>query len=200
MSQIRIIVEGSSDMKFIQDFISARFGKELDNSFFIIAQGNSLVQAARANSIQKNTINGGINILILDADENVENARSRISQEIDDYNLEIASQFFFPNNSQPDNNQPGNLETLLRSIINDQRAGIFTCIDGYGECLDGFRVPELRPFDEKAKMYVYVDSFIVGGEGKPTQRNYKEELLWNLNSENLQPLYEFLAPHFNNES
>lgn len=191
MSVVKIIVEGGSDRKFITDFIHCFFNKELGSDDFIIASGNLLSKPARANTIQRNSIEGGINITILDADGSLEATKARVESEIQEFELKIDNQFYFPNNGLP-----GNLETLLRRIVNKDRAGVLDCIDQYGHCLEKHRIPELRPFDEKAKVFVYVDSFTVGGKGKPDQVDYREKLLWNLDSEYLQPLYSFLRPYF----
>ncbi|PIQ47333.1 MAG: hypothetical protein COW03_15705 [Cytophagales bacterium CG12_big_fil_rev_8_21_14_0_65_40_12] len=189
MTQIRIIVEGESDRKFLKDYIKHSFEKELSNDDFIIASGNLLSKPA--NSIQRNTIEGGINITVLDADTDIEGTRNRVSREIQEFDLMIDNQFYIPNDDQP-----GNLETLLRRIINEERGGILDCIDQYGRCIETHRIAELRKFDEKAKVFVYVDSFAVGGQGKPDQVDYRELLLWNLDSEYLRPLYDFLQPYF----
>lgn len=183
------IVEGKSDIKFLQDFVRYRFKTELFRDRFIEARGNSL-KIAETLILAKNS---GVNkqLVIFDSDKSVENTRTRITSEAKELGLEIQGQFYFPNNADP-----GNLETLLRSAINPDCQGVLDCIDQYGHCLEEKAVPGLRPFDEKSKVYIYVDSFEAGGSGKEDGRDYTEPRLWNLNSESLQPLHDFLSPYF----
>lgn len=185
-----LIVEGKSDIKFLQDFVRYRFKTELSRDRFIEARGNSLKIAKTSLILAKNS---SVNkqLVIFDADKSVENTRTRITSEAKELGLEIQGQFYFPNNADP-----GNLETLLKSAINPNCQGVLDCIDQYGHCLEEKAVPGLRPFDEKSKVYIYVDSFEAGGSGKEDGRDYTEPRLWDLNSESLQPLYDFLSPYF----
>jgi hypothetical protein len=196
MSELKIIVEGPTDKKFISDYILYAFGVSLSENDFIVAKGNLLREPAKANTIQKNTIAGGINILIFDADSDIDKTKKRVDSEISEYNLEIQSQFFFPNDKQT-----GNLETLLKEIINPDRAGIIECIENYGECIKAHGIPELKKHDDKRLFYLYdlyFDTFLVKDDlGKKKQpKDYHEPLLWNLDAEYLQPLYNFLKIHF----
>jgi len=191
MSKLKVIVEGEADKKFLIDFIKHCFEHTLTDEDFIMAEGNLLEKPARANSIQKNTIQGGINIIILDANGDIEETRQRVANEIVTHQLQIDNQFYFPNNTDT-----GNLETLLRNIVNSERENIFNCIDNYADCLEMQRIPQLRAFDEKARIFVFIDSFTVGGPGKESERSYREALLWNLDSEYLEPLRGFLSPYF----
>lgn len=193
MSELKIIVEGGTDKKFITDYVLHAFGRTLHENEFIIARGNLLSQPANANTIQINSTAGGENILIFDADNDLEETKLRVNSEIEQFNLEIHSQFFFPNNEQA-----GNLETLLRHIINPDRLSIIECIENYGECVKAHDIPELKAFDDKRMFYIYFDTFLIKNErGKKEEaRDYTEPLLWDLDSEYLTPLYDFLQPYF----
>lgn len=184
-----LIVEGKADEKFLQDFVKVRFRIELRESSFIVTGGNSLRKDR--SSILANNTRGIKQLVIFDSDKSVENTRTQITSEAKELGLEIQGQFYFPNNADP-----GNLETLLRTAINPDCQGVLDCIDQYGHCLRVKPVPGLRPFDEKSKVYIYVDSFEAGGSGKEDGRDYTEPRLWNLNSESLQPLHDFLSPYF----
>jgi hypothetical protein len=193
MSELKIIVEGGTDKKFITDYVLHAFGRTLGEDEFIIARGNLLSQPAKANTIQRNSIAGGENILIFDADNDLEKTKLRVNSEIRQFKLKIQSQFFFPNNEQA-----GNLETLLRQIINPDRLSIIECIKNYGECVKAHDIPELKAFNDKRMFYIYFDTFLIKNErGKKEEaRDYTEPLLWNLDSEYLRPLYNFLQPYF----
>ena len=71
----------------------------------------------------------------------------------------------------------------MRNTINQDRIEILSCIDELVVCLETLRIPELSPINEKSKFYTYVNSFSVGGSGKPLQIDYKEKLLWNLEAD-----------------
>lgn len=190
MSRVKLVVEGPSDVKFLQDFIKVRFkGVNLEKENFIEAGTNNLNPVKGI--IEAANERGEFVLLIFDADADREVIKERIDAQVSSFDLSIENQFFFPNNQDP-----GNLETLLRGVVATDREGVFSCIDTYGECISEYHIPELREFSNKAKMYVYVDSFSVGGAGKPGKTDFTEELLWDLNSEHLNPLYEFLRPYF----
>ena len=165
------IVEGKADEKFLQDFIKVKFGIELREGSFIVTGGNSLRKDRL--SILANNTRGIKQLVIFDSDKSVENTRTRITSEAKELGLEIQGQFYFPNNADP-----GNLETLLISAINPDCQGVLDCIDQYGRCLEEKPVPGLRTFDEKSKVYIYVDSFEAGGSGKEDGRDYTEPRLW----------------------
>ena len=187
------IVEGKADEKFLQDFVKVRFGIELREGSFIVA-GTKSIKSIKP-ILTENMSIGKSQLIIFDADQSKKESYEQINQELEKLGLEIQGQFYFPNNADP-----GNLETLLRSAINPDCQGVLDCIDQYGHCLREKPVPGLRAFDEKSKVYIYVDSFEAGGSGKEDGRDYTEPRLWNLNSENLQPLYDFLSPYFPSEA
>ncbi|WP_421977974.1 DUF3226 domain-containing protein [Roseivirga seohaensis] len=190
MSGFKIVIEGETDFKFLKDFIEHRFSTtNIDREDFLITGTNNL-KPERSRILSANERGESV-LVIFDSDKNLGVAKERVEKQALKFDLKLAGQFYFPNNESS-----GNLETLLRQIINPARSGVLECIDHYGKCIGQHHINELRSFDEKAKVFIYVDSFTVGGKGKPDQVDYKEKLLWNLDAEYLQPLYEFLKPHF----
>lgn len=65
-------------------------------------------------------------------------------------------------------------------------------------CIGSLNIPELKNIDDKTKAFIYVDSFTNAGSAKERDHDYLQKL-WDLESEYLDPLFEFLQPSFTND-
>ena len=89
----------------------------------------------------------------------------------------------------PDNENNGNLESLLLQITNPQHTILLECFDSYKICISGYHLPT-----DKEKLFAYLGA-IYGGANqnvKEAKRNYRDPDAWNIDSEALEPLRRFL--------
>lgn len=177
-------------------------GNDDSNNFSILIASLGGVEGIRPerikNNFDQNTIQGIQNIVLLDADDDFQ-ARK---EEIEGYLQEMTFEFFL----LPDNQSPGDLETLLARIINPANQTIFDCWNTYETCLQA--QPNLQSPNgrftlpaQKTKIYAYLEALV--GETKSQKelikeanRNYTLPAHWNLNSPALLPLKQFLTSYF----
>lgn len=190
MSGISLIVEGDDDIKFLQDFILKHFMREIDKSHFIKIGGKSETIHLSSTLIESSTAKGKRNILIFDADESFDETISAIRQKEGELSLTFNEVFLFP-----DNHSIGNLEVLLNNCIPIENLSIFDCIKNYSNCTKELGL-KLREIDSKEELYIYHGSFVRSGNSKGVNRDYLNSEIWNLESESIQTLKEFLSPHF----
>ena len=96
--------------------------------------------------------------------------------------------FFFP-----DNESPGDLEDLLLRIINPEHQIIIDCFQEYQGCLEN--VDDYILPNKKAMIFAYCEALLPKKEAKKIReehRDYLDEKLWNIHSEFLEPIKEFL--------
>ena len=138
------------------------------------------------------TDNGGTNIVIIDADNDIEARRSDVLSWKAENALEFEL-FLLPNNQDA-----GALEDLLERIINPNNRPILDCWEDYERELvqldiPGRTPPPLTTPARKTKIYGYLEAML--GESKSQKemikevnRNYENAQHWNLDAEYLEPL------------
>jgi hypothetical protein len=202
---IKIFVEGIADVKFLSDYVSYivpnfKIAKEIiiDTGGW----GNIDSQKAKGESIRnqmwQNSDNDGINLVIFDTDKDFANRKQEIEIWKRKYNLSFEL-FLLPNNQSI-----GALEDLLETIIIDNNQSIFDCWDGFESCLQNkagkiigktLTVPA-----KKTKIYAYLEVLLGDAKKekekiKERERDYTNKEHWNLDSEFLVPLKEFLLTY-----
>ncbi|MDA3894002.1 MAG: hypothetical protein PF517_20270 [Salinivirgaceae bacterium] len=202
--EVKIFVEGIADMKFIKDYISQQYNYQLAKQDIVETNGwTSIYSEGKSellvNQMNSNTANEGVNILLFDADLDYAERLKQIEEWKKKLNLEFEI-FLWPNNSDT-----GDLEKVLENIINQNNSAIFDCWDIYENCLSsktiiGRGIPLTIPA-KKTKIYGYLEALV--GETKSQKekikernRDYKDANHWDLNSDTLIPLKEFLNPFF----
>jgi len=203
--EIKIFVEGIADTKFLKDYISQKYNVQLENEDIIETEGWTNIYPGGnngeliRNKMTQCTDNGGVNLLIFDADNNFAERFEEIENWRQKTNLDFEI-FLWPNNEGS-----GDLETVLENLINPKNSVIFDCWDEYETCLgsksiEGRTQPLTIPA-RKTKIYGYLESLL--GETKSQKekikernRNYKKTEFWNLDSTYLNPLNDFLNKHF----
>ncbi len=202
---LRIFVEGDADVKFIVDFVYYHFNVSLSpNSDIIKTEGCDKIFSSKDGentriAMEKNSDNGGKNILIFDADNNYDDKMKKLIDWKKLHNLEFDI-FLFPNNQ--DN---GDLESLLENIIAPKNQPIFDCWSQYEKCLNSKRIegrttPLTTPA-KKTKIYGYLEALLGDTKSqkekiKEKNRDYTKDDHWNLNSDYLSPLRIFLESYF----
>jgi len=191
MPEVSLIVEGEEDFRFLQDFIAFHFKKNVDRGLFIEINGKSEKIRKSKAKIQTSTASGKMNVVIFDADDkDHKSTLKNINSEAEKQSLLFDYIFLLP-----DDESPGNLESLLRSSVAKGNEKLFNCIEGYASCKEALKLKDSRPISEKVKILIYHGSFQNSGDAKGTKRDYKNEI-WDLNSPSLEPLKKFLSKFF----
>ena len=195
-----IYVEGIADVVFFKQYIHHLWGVEVpENSIVKLDGWTNLKGVTWQQRMKTMTDNGGTNIVIIDADKDIDARRSDILKWKQDNSLEFEL-FLLPNDKDA-----GALEDLLENIINPNNKPIFDCWEGYEKELveldiPGRTPPPLTTPAKKTKIYGYLEAY--HGETKrekelikEVNRNYTDPRLWNLDAEYLGALKGFLEKY-----
>lgn len=208
MKRFLIIVEGDADKKFFQDYFHHLFGEYApENS--IIHPGKDgdtggygkLKSEEALLALRQNTDQGGINLVIFDADEDIEARRKELLSIREHYDVEFEL-FLLPNDKDA-----GELEDLLEQIINPDNQPVMDCWLTYEGELRKVRIPTKTPPTltipaKKTKIYAYLETLLGKTRSqkkliKDPNRNYENPRHWNLEAEYLEPLKQFILKYFN---
>lgn len=206
--RFRIFVEGDADKKFISDYYHHLF-QEKAPQYSINHTGDlkgektggykKLSDEINIREMRINEDQGGVNLVIFDADKDVEARRKELEAIKEQYNVNFEL-FLLPNNKDK-----GALEDMLEQIINPDNKCIFKCWDDYEKELLKQEIswrtpPPLTTPAKKTKIYGYLEALLGGSNTqkeliKEINRNYENTLHWSLDAEYLEPLKEFLNEH-----
>jgi hypothetical protein len=199
MSIIKIFTEGDADVTFLRDYLSYIHFEiseiEKTNGWTNIDSQKEKGESTRI-SMNKNTDNGGINLIIFDADKDFKKRKRKIEAWKNEYDLKFELFLF------PDNRNAGALEDLLEKIIQKRNQPIFECWEGFEYCLKNSASKTMRRTltvpAKKTKIYAYLEVLL--GESrkekdmiKDQHRNYKNDEHWDLDCAFLEPLKNFLS-------
>ena len=203
MKRFLIIVEGEADKKFFWDYFHHLFGEQVPKDSIIHSGKDSdtggytkLKSEEALQAMRQNTNQGGINLVIFDADENPEARRKELLAIKDEFGVEFEL-FLLPNNKDA-----GELEDMLEQIINANNQPVMDCWQTYEGELEKVRIPTKTPPTltipaKKTKIYAYLETLLGKSRSqkkliKDANRNYENILHWNLDAEYLEPLKAFL--------
>ena len=193
-----IYVEGVADVRFLSQYIHHLFGVIVPDERIVKLDGwTNLKGTTWQQRMRAITDKDGTNIVIIDADNDIEARRSDVLSWKAENALEF-DLFLLPNNQDA-----GALEDLLENIINPNNRPILDCWEDYEQELveldiPGRTPPPLTTPAKKTKIYGYLEAML--GESKSQKelikeinRNYENPQHWNLDAEYLEPLKEFLV-------
>ena len=211
MKRFLIIVEGDADKKFFEDYYHHLFcekapqgsivhaGKDSDSGGYQKLKSEDAIGAMRQNSDL-----GGINLVIFDADEDMEARRSELLAIKEEFGVEFEL-FLLPNDKDA-----GALEDLLENIINPDNQPVLGCWQTYEEELEKVRIPTKIPPTltipaKKTKIYAYLETLLGKSKSqkkliKDANRNYENTQHWNLEAEYLNFLKCFLVQNLTEHS
>lgn len=203
MRRIQIIVEGDADKKFFEDYYHHIFGEKATKGS-IIHPGKvgdtggyqKLKSEDAIGAMRQNADLGGINLVIFDADQDIESRRTELLSIKEEFGVEFEL-FLLPNDKDA-----GALEDLLENIINPNNQPVMDCWQTYEGELEKVRIPTKNPPTltipaKKTKIYAYLETLLGTSKAqkkliKDAYRNYEDALHWNLDAKYLTPLKEFL--------
>lgn len=203
MRRFQIIVEGDADKKFFEDYYHHIFGEKAPKGSITHPGKGSKTggyQKLRSEdaigAMRQNTDLGGINLVIFDADENIEARRAELLGIKEEFGVEFEL-FLLPNDKDA-----GALEDLLENIINPNNQPVMDCWQTYEGVLKKVRIPTKTPPTltipaKKTKIYAYLETLLGKSKTqkelvKDAKRNYENTQHWNLDAEYLEPLKEFM--------
>ena len=195
--EFNIFVEGVADARFFKQYINHLFGETVADERLIILKGwDKLKTEASALRMRSMSANGGVNLVVVDADKDFQGRKDEIER-WQQANMVQFDLFLLPNNQDV-----GALEDLLENIINPNNRPILDCWEDYEKELVQLSIPNRTPPPlttpaKKTKIYGYLEALL--GESKSQKelikeanRNYENTQHWNLDAEYLEPLKGFL--------
>lgn len=205
---INIYVEGKPDIPLIEGIIKNKFPRTAVE-YSIESTGGYTNISKFVNPSQENRDDDGINLVIFDADSSIypDGGIDKRKAYISAQNSFIDDVFLFPNNSDD-----GDLEILLERIVNPTHQQVVDSFNQYQEDI-GSKVftntPVVQNYEvpaQKAKIYSYADILQASFKKQGTKANIDKLNLsvyclpdkdfWDFDSEDLQPLIDFLAKYF----
>lgn len=205
MKKIRLFIETkttdragnelySNERRFVQHLITL-VGSHISDQVIITGTGGFTNLKNYVNELQRNTDNGGINLVIFDADFPETNGgfatrRDELLKLKADHEVEFEL-FLFPNNQED-----GTFEHLLEQLVTVQHQGILECFERFSQCIKGRNNPNYLSPDQKAKIYTYVSTQKMTQEQEREFKKgnwyFENPDLWNFDAEALNPLKAFL--------
>ena len=192
-----LYVEGITDKVFFKQYIQHCLGIVVPDEQIVNLEGWTNIKGITAlQRMRSTTDNGGVNLVILDADTDIEARRNDVLTWKQKHGVDFEL-FLLPNNKDA-----GALEDLLENIINPNNQPIFNCWEHYEQELVQLDIPGRTPPPltipaKKTKIYGYLEALL--GETKSQKelikevnRNYETPQHWNLDSEYLGSLKKFL--------
>ena len=176
-----LFVEGENDKSFVEIFLK-RMGL---SNFQVEVMGGGVSKLRQAQIRIQRVRNRGMRVaVILDANSDVTDRRSEFESKNRELDLRVERLFLFP-----DDENPGDLESLLEEIAASRHKAIHDCFSTYIDCLkalpENYRLP-----DSKARIFAYCEA--LGNGPKEADRDYGETDHWDMDAPALRPLKNFL--------
>lgn len=200
-----IYVEGVADVRFISQYIHHLFDIIVPEERIVKLDGwTNLKGTTWQQRMKAITDKGGTNIVIIDADNDIDARRSDILAWKTENNLDFEL-FLLPNNKDA-----GALEDLLENIVNPNNRPILKCWENYEKELvkldiPGRTPPPLTTPAKKTKIYGYLEALLLDSKSqkeliKEVKRDYENTQHWDLDAEYLKGLKEFLEKNLKEEA
>ncbi|WP_071149788.1 DUF3226 domain-containing protein [Bacteroides ndongoniae] len=200
----RIFVEGIADECFLRQLIGYHWGQVKEDSIIITGGYTNLLSAKTgntyANQMKRNSDDGGVNLVIFDADDDCEKRRKELLEWKNKVGVEFELFLF------PDDKAAGELEDLLEQIINSDNRPVMNCWRMYEDSLKDIILPwkggmPLTIPAKKTKIYAYLEVLLGDSKSekkkiKEANRDYTNTNHWDLHSQKLwEGILGFLCIH-----
>ncbi len=201
MSQkLKIFVEGIADKTFLEQYIKQELNTQFTCDDIIITGGwQDIKSNTIVNQLKKNTADGGVNVVIFDADADLETRKAELNLVKQEKGVSF-DLFLMPNNQST-----GALEDLLEQIINPENQCVIDCWHRYENDLKEQTISWKNPSTptspaKKTMIYGYLEALLGTTKSqkekiKEMNRNYTDSNHWNLMSKALEPLKIFLSSY-----
>jgi hypothetical protein len=192
-----VITEGNDNV-FIEKYLEY-LGYEKDIKFKTKSIGGWTNIKLSEPILRRYLDEGNTVVIIFDADTvsnngGYEKRLNDIKSDLKEINLELDC-FLFPNDKDD-----GDFEMLLERIASNDRKGVFNCFDAFENCVQSLENNELKfqTPNRKSRIFAYIETFPETKKRKDKElKNYTKFFsnisYWNLNSDALTPLHDFLV-------
>lgn len=202
---ILILVEGDSDIQLIRQVVKHWFGYSLKKEELMKTDGWTTIQSDSGKGevfrqqMRYHSDNGGVNLVIFDADNDVKQRRKELLRWKEEFVLEFELFLF------PDNQNNGTVEDLLMKSINPKNQPVVDCWKSYTTCLKKKKIESRnQPLTipaRKSEVYCYLETLLGNTKKekeliKDKNRNFLNTDHWNMDCSAIQPLKDFLQPYF----
>lgn len=192
----------TNEQDFIKTFIMRHFPQaKPDIDFEILGTGGKDKIGNMAPTFKDNTISGGTNIVIFDADSpqnegGLSKRRIELLKQKEFYEIEFEL-FLWPNN-----HADGDFETLLLNLTQPKHHGLIDCYRRYEKGIKKLNKKRVRYMTQGRKGCIY--NYIASMKKSRTENerfkqgcwNFNNPEYWNLENEHVQPLARFLEQFF----
>lgn len=221
MKRLKIFCEGITDQVFIADclekFYNIKINKKVnskDSNKWDISFGEhcEIVELGGCSKLsdkfyqdmfKDNSEEGGLNIIIFDADFSPEaegekrgtgnNGFENATKKLENFKKQFAFDFYL----WPNNKIDGEVENLLRKLIPNSKEGVIKCIESHQNCLKQSQIENLKIADLKDQVGYYLHT--VSKKSLPRFRDYKDNEFWDLSPaicDDLNTFKNFLDKYF----
>ncbi len=177
-----LLVEGKSDVAFVK-YICEVSGITFDENMSLVDMQGKGGLTSVLKSLAPELTRGEKISVILDADESFKFRKEETEKIINDRDIDF---FLVPNHSDP-----GNLETLLLSTVEEN--DVISCFDEYTECLNEKGL-DTYTVDDKAKLYAYTKLTFDRSPEKSFDGNEK---YWDITHPRFKAVKDFIINFFN---
>ena len=188
----------TNEQKFIEEFITHHFPeKQISIDYEVIGIGGKDTLSNSVLPFLDNTLKGGTNILLFDADttHNLGGYTIRTQELLaEKIKLGIEFELFLWPNNQDD----GDFESLLIQMINPAHQCLLDCFNGFEMCIRG-NDPESKVYntpERKSAIYTYINSFIKTQAEEKRMKSgdwlFNDHRFWDLDAEAGKVLVSFL--------
>lgn len=173
---MHILVEGHNDKDFLELYCKYL---NIDVRIDIMDGKNNLIN--KPNLIR----NDEKHLIIFDADDNYNNSKANIENQISQMNIpkENYNIFLLPNDKDS-----GNLETLIEKIA--LYKDVLNCFECYKKCITGLGNDKIKLPPKKSKVFAYIQSF--GFKNTIKAKEFDLSPYVNFKDKYLEPLKDFL--------
>ncbi|MBC7554250.1 MAG: hypothetical protein H7257_09745 [Taibaiella sp.] len=204
----RIFVEGKADQVFIRDMLKLFYDISLNEEqlpqIIININGKDRLHkfVPTLQEINNGKRNGGNNLVIFDSDyyeidSGIETRQSWLEGLKSELGIKFQC-FLFTDKKEKE----GTIESLLETCIHPEHKGIFSCWEGFEQCVKGVSEKYTIPA-KKSKIYLYLECLHGPTKKekdkiKDPNRDFLEEGIWNfdvINNPLLNELKIFLDKH-----
>lgn len=192
----------TNEYYFIEQYLHYLYPEINSEDYSITCVGGKDNLKNYDNIMKQNTAAGEYNIVIFDCDTPLtEGGFDKRTKQLESLKKEhdIDFDFFlFPNNKED-----GAFEEMLINIINPEHKGLIDCFNKYEMCIGGQNSADelYETPNAKAKIYSYITSFRRSQKEREKLKRGDWDFLnskyWQLDSDYLKPLKEFVGRHIN---
>ncbi len=185
-----IFVEGLTDEKFFKDIIPFFFPElKYDEDYKIQVLNGKDKLITQIETLERYIFSGTSIAICLDADKDITSTNDNIKKQIGSNLLSKCKIFLLPNDQTA-----GNLESLLLNLTHPEHTSVFSCFDEYAKCIEA--IGNYKSLTDKAKILAYIEVIITKNKIvslSDDRFSFQDKVLWNLDSEALVPLKNFIV-------